>query len=161
MHWKVCVETLWFTVNVAPPPTLHRWYFQVQLSCFIFPAWARALPSTSAHFIKQTMGPKLWTTNMYFCKMFAISLVHVTRKGLTPKLWAKPSMIYHILWLSVEFSWFLGSPTPMALSCTVVPRYQTLNVIEIFLISTLETPSPRIRKVTKPLWELSCYVPKW
>lgn len=55
-------------------------------------------------------------------------------------------MIYHILLLSAEFSWTLGSSIQMALSYTVVPHYQTFNETEIFIINALETPSPRIGK---------------
>lgn len=56
-------------------------------------------------------------------------------------------MTYHILLLSAEFSWTLGSPFQMALSYKVVPRYQTFNmVIDIFIINALETTLARIRR---------------
>lgn len=56
-----------------------------------------------------------------------------------------PLMLNYILLLSEEFSGTLGSPVQMALRYKVVPQYQTFNMIELFIIRALETPSPRVR----------------
>lgn len=64
--------------------------------------------------------------------------------GKAQQLLARPLMIYHILLLSVEFSWTPGSPIQMAWSDRVVPPDQTFNKTEIFIIIALEIPSPRI-----------------
>lgn len=59
------------------------------------------------------------------------------------ELLARPLMTYHILLLSLEFSWTPGSPIQMV--DRVVPQDQTFNKTEIFS-NALETPSPRIGK---------------
>lgn len=70
MHCKTCFTLFVFPFNLSPLLNFYLWYFQVQLSCVIFPSWAWPPPSqtpTQLTFRKRMMGPKPLTINNYIC----------------------------------------------------------------------------------------------
>lgn len=141
---------------ISPHPNLVYLVLPSSVSLLNFPITDLHTPP-SPHLTsgKKKMDPKSLTTNDSVC--VCISFMRPfssdkkipslgSGKGLTTELLARPLIIYHILLLSVEFNWTLGSPIQMAQRDRVVPPDQTFNRTEIFIINALEIPSPRIER---------------